>query len=201
MFNFTSLHVKSFLRALLAFSIAIGAPAALAGPMYRVSVDTSAWAGSTGFLSLGFNGGGDTQDAMARATGFSGDFLEEARREGDVRGDVGSSVILGNTTGYNFFDQAVAFGGLFSFDVGFDIGDGVFGTLFSVALFNQAFDTYLGFDGDLLTIDLIPGEPTTVTVFNPDLVEVAQVPEPGDWLLLATGLLLLAASRRLPQRR
>lgn len=190
-----------FFRALLAFSIAVGAPAALAGPMYRVSVDTSAFAGTTGFLSLGFNGGGDTMDAVATATGFAGDFLAESRAEGDVRGDVASSVILGTTTGYNFFDQAVNFGGLFSFDVSIDGGSGLFGSLFSVALFNQAFDSYLGFDGDLLTIDVIPGEPTTVTVFNQDLIDVAEVPEPGAWMLLASGLFLLAATRRLQQRR
>lgn len=190
-----------FLRALLAFSIAVGAPAALAGPMYRVSVDTSAWAGSTGFLSLGFNGGGDTMDSVARATGFAGDFLAESRAEGDVRGDVNSGVTFGTTTGYNFFDQAVNFGGLFSFDVSIDSGSGLFGSLFSVALFNEAFDSYLGADGDLLTIDAIPGEPTTVTVFNGDLIEVAEVPEPGAWLLLALGLFLLGATRRLQQRR
>lgn len=185
-----------FLRALLAFTIAVGAPAALAGPLYRVSLDTATWAGTTGFLDLGFNGNGDTMDAVARVSNFSGDFLAEVRREGDVTGDAASGVTLGTLTGYNFFDQAVNFGGLFSFDVEFDSGSGNFGTLFSVALFNAAFDAYLGADTDLLTIDLVRGEAPLVTVHAPALIDVAEVPEPREWLLLATGLVLLCANRR-----
>lgn len=192
-----------FLRALLAFSIAVGAPAALAGPLYRVSLDTSAFAGSTGFLSLGFNGGGDIGQAIARASNFSGNFLGAPAYTGDVSGDVAGGVILGTSEGQNFFDQAVNFGGLFSFDVSLDSGNDVFGSLFSVALFNAAFDAYMGADADLLTIDLVPGEAAAINVFAPTLAqvaEVAEVPEPGEWLLLATGLFLIVATRRLQQR-
>ena len=192
-----------FLRAVLAFSIAVGAPAALAGPLYRVSLDTSTFAGSTGFLDLGFNGGGDIGQAIARLSNFSGDFLSDPAYLGDVSGDVVGGVRMGNTSGENFFTQAVNFGGLFAFDVSFDSGNDVFGTLFSVALLNDAFDAYLGVDGSLLTIDLVPGTADDITVNAPGLaqvVAVAEVPEPGEWLLLATGLLLIGATRRLQQR-
>ena len=191
-----------FLRALLAFSIAVGAPAALAGPMYRVSVDTSAFAGSTGFLDLGFNGG-DSADAIARIGNFSGAFLSDVMYLGSASGDAAGGVILGNGEGQNFFDQAVTFGGLFSFDVSFETSNDVFGTRFSVALFNDLMDAYLGADGSLFTIDLEPGRADALVVNAPGLVQVAQiaeVPEPGEWLLLATGLLLIVATRRMQQR-
>jgi hypothetical protein len=97
----------------------------------------------------------------------------------------------------------VTFGGLFSFDVAFDMGNEPLGTLFTVALLNDTFDAYLGADAELFTIDLITGMADTVTVNAADLVQIAQiaeVPEPGEWLLLATGLLLIVATRRMQQR-
>lgn len=194
MHNFYSL----FLRALLAFSIAVGAPAALAGPLYRVSLDTSAFAGSTGFLDLGFNGG-DSPDAIARIGNFSGAFLNEVAYLGSASGDVASGVILGNSQVENFFDQAVTFGGLFSFEVSFETNNDAYGTLFSVALFNEAMDAYLGGDIGLITINMEPGQADVLTVFAPGLaqvIQIAEVPEPGEWLLLATGLLLIGATRR-----
>ena len=199
MHNYYSL----FLRAVLAFSIAVGAPAALAGPLYRVSLDTSSFAGSTGFLSLGFLGGGNVGQAVASVSNISGSFDGAPDYVGDVMGDVASGVTLGNSTDANFFDQAVTFGGLFSFDVSIDSGDDVFGSLFSVALWNAAFDAYLGADADLFTINVVPGSDDALNVFAPGLVQVtqvAEVPEPGEWLLLATGLLLIGATRRMQQR-
>lgn len=192
-----------FLRAMLAFSIAVGAPAALAGPLYRVSLDTSSFAGSTGFLDLGFNGGGDMGQSIARLSNFSGNFVGDATYTGDATGTVAAGAALGNSTGENFFTQAVTFGGLFSFDVAFDLGNEPLRTLFTVALFNDAFDTYLGADAELFSIDVIVGKMDDVTVNAPGLVQVAQiteVPEPGEWLLLSTGLLLIVATRRMQQR-
>lgn len=189
-----------FLRALLALSIAVGAPAALAGPIYRVSLDTAALAGGTGYLDLGFNGLSTPNPAFARASNFSGDFLDEVILAGDVSGSAASGVVLGNRTGFNFFDQAVRFGGLFSFDVSFEVEQELIGTLFSVALFDNAFN-YLGADADLLTIDVLAGAPAAIVVNAPDIATVAAVPEPHEWLLLATGLVLLAATRRMQQRR
>jgi hypothetical protein len=192
-----------FLRAMLAFSIAVGAPAAIAGPLYRVSLDTSSFAGSTGFLDLGFNGGGDMGQSIARLSNFSGNFMGDATYAGDATGTVAAGATLGNGTGENFFTQAVTFGGLFSFDVAFELGNEPLRTLFTVALFNDAFDAYLGADAELLSIDVIAGKMDDVTVNAPGLAQVAQiaeVPEPGEWLLLATGLLLIVATRRMQQR-
>ncbi|WP_312515718.1 NF038129 family PEP-CTERM protein [Massilia sp.] len=197
MFNIKNL----FLRALLALSIAVGAPAALAGPVYHVSLDTSSLAGSTGFLDLGFLGLETPNPTFARLNNFSGDFFGAPILEGDAVGDVASGVVLGNRTGFNYFDQAVRFGGLLSFDVSFETEYELIGTTLSVALLDSDFLNYLGAEAHLLTIDVMANTPAVIDVLAPGLVSVAEVPEPGDWLLLATGLFLLAATRRLQQRR
>lgn len=197
MFNIKNL----FLRALLALSIAVGAPAALAGPVYHVSLDTSSLAGSTGFLDLGFLGLETPNPTFARLNNFSGDFFGDAILEGDAVGDVVSGVVLGNRTGFNYFDQAVRFGGLLSFDVSFETEYELIGTTLSVALLDSDFASYLGAEAHLLTIDVLANTPAVIDVLAPGLVSVAEVPEPREWLLLATGLFLLGATRRLQQRR
>ncbi|WP_020653530.1 NF038129 family PEP-CTERM protein [Massilia niastensis] len=196
MFNIQAL----FLRALLALAIASGAPAALAGPIYRVSVDTSAFAGSTGFLDLGLNGRGDVA-GFAHVDNFTGDFLAGSLTLGGASGDIVNGVKLRNTEEWNFFDQQVNFGGLFSFDVRIEVPEGEHGLLFSVALFNDAMDAYLGAADNLFTIDVAPGLPAVVEVVARDLVNHTEIPEPSDWLLLATGLLLIGSTRRFQLRR
>lgn len=198
MFNMKNL----LLRALLALSIAVGAPAALAGPMYRVAIDTSSLSG-TGFLDLGFLSLADAGSAQATVRNFSGDFLAHSEAIGDVSGNIIDGVRFGNGELDNLFDQAVNFGGLFSFDVSFDLLPTHSGVTFAVALMNDALDAYLGADVHLLTIDLASGLPVDLTVFAPalaDATELAEVPEPAAWLLLAAGLLLIGMTRRLQQR-
>jgi len=201
MFNIKNL----FLRALLALSIAVGAPAAMAGPVYTVSVDTSSLAGTSGLLDLMFLGLETPNPTFARLSNFSGDFLGQPIREGDVVGDVASGVVMGNRTGYNVFDQAVRFGGLLSFDVSFETEYELIGTTLSLALLDMDFN-YLGAEAHLLAIDVVANAPAMIDVLAPGLVSVAEVPaaevpEPRDWLLVATGLVLLGATRRLQQRR
>ena len=116
MFNIKTL----FLRALLALSIAIGAPAAIAGPIYNVSLDTRSLAGTTGLLDLVFLGRETPNPTFARLSNFSGDFFGDAILEGDAAGDVVNGAVLGNRDGFNAFDQAVRFGGLISFNVSFE---------------------------------------------------------------------------------
>lgn len=184
-----------FLRALLALSIAVGAPAALAGPMYRVTIDTSSLSG-TGYLDLNLSGFSSATPARATASNFSGDFLADEDAGGDVSGDILSGVQFGNTELNNYFDQEVTFGGLFSFDVNFDILPTEAGIAFSVGLLDAALQGYLDGMGPLLAIDFMPGEAPFLMVFQPDLASVAEVPEPADWLLLATGLMLVGMTRR-----
>ena len=114
---------------------------------------------------------------------------------------VASGVVMGNRTGYNVFDQAVRFGGLLSFDVSFETEYEFIGTTLSVALLDSEFLNYLGAEAHLLTIDVMANPPAVIDVLAPGLVSVAEVPEPREWLLLATGLFLLGATRRLQPRR
>ncbi|WP_313168688.1 NF038129 family PEP-CTERM protein [Massilia oculi] len=195
MSNFASL----LFRALLALSIAIGAPAALAGPMYRVSLDTSALAGTVGYLDLGLNGPLDAAPAVARLGNFSGAFLEGDMRSGDVGGDVANGIVLRNGPEWNFFDQLVTFGGLFSFEVEFDLGEGANGSLFSVAFVDDTLN-YLGAAGNVIEMNLVAGQSVELQLVDGAFAGVAEVPEPGAWLLLASGLFLLVTTRRLRQR-
>lgn len=189
-----------FLRAMLALTMLGAVPAALANPVYyHVTIDTAQWAGSTGWLDFGFNGPGDP-GAGARVDGLSGDFTSELKLAGDTAGNVLDGFTLGNQTGYNFIDQGVNFGGLFSFRVALEDFGGDNGMLFSVALFNEDFSSYLGAAADLLTIERVPGLADTVEVPGQG-VSVSAVPEPADWLLVASGLLLIGLTRREAARR
>lgn len=195
MFNMKAL----FLRAMLALSIALGAPAALAGPIYHVSVDTSSLSGA-GYLSLSMFGFEDSGAPTAFASNFSGNFGADAFPEGDVGGNIADGVRLGIASVDNYLDQAVTFGGLFSFDVRFDGILGEAASTFGVALLGDDF-MYVGGFGNLVEISLIPDGTINVDLLAPGLAGVTEVPEPGDWLLLATGLLLIGMTRRMQQRR
>ncbi|TXG00073.1 NF038129 family PEP-CTERM protein [Massilia arenae] len=188
-------------RVLLALSIAIGAPAALAGPMFRVSLDTAALAGTVGYLDLGLNGPLDAAPTVARVSNFSGAFLDGGilAPSGDVSGDIVNGVVLRNSADLNYFDQLVTFGGLFSFDVSFDLGGGDHGTLFSVGFIDDAYN-FLGAVGNVIEMNLVAGQPVELQLVDGAFAGVAEVPEPGAWLLLASGLFLLATTRRLRQR-
>ena len=190
-----------FLRAMLALAIAVGAPAAIAGPMYKVTLDTSAFAGSTGYLDLGYNGPGDAGPAVARIGNFVGDFFGDALLFDGAAGDVDTGVTITNLGGFNFFDKAVVFGDMLSFDIMLDPLGAANGMLFSVALFNEDFSAYLGAEGNLLEISVLPDLPDTVTPAPGAPLDVTAVPEPADWALVLTGLLLIGFTRRLQQRR
>ena len=192
--------VSLLFRVLLVLSIAAGAPAALAGPLYRVSLDTSALAGTVGYLDLGLNGPLDAAPTVARLGNFSGAFLEGGMTSGDVSGDVVNGVVLRNGPEWNFFDQLVTFGGLFSFDVEFDLGEGANGSLFSVAFVDDALN-YLGAAGNVLEMNVVAGQSVELQLVDAAFASVAEVPEPAAWLLVASGLLLLAATGRLRQQR
>lgn len=194
--------VSLLFRALLALSIALGAPAALAGPMFRVSLDTSALAGTVGYLDLGLNGPLAADPTVARVSNFSGAFLDGGvlPPSGDVSGDIVDGVVLRNGPDQNFFDQLVQFGGLLSFDVSFELGGGDNGTVFSVAFIDDALN-YLGAVGNVIELNLVAGQPAELQLVDEAFASATQVPEPGAWLLLASGLFLLATTKRMKQRR
>ncbi len=189
MFNTKAL----FARALLALTLALGAIPAFAGPLYKVAVDTSSFS-TARFLDLQFNGLGSAGPATAYVSNLSGAFTGFTP-EGDVAGDIAGGFTIGNSGGFNAVLLDLTPGGLFQFDVRFDGADLGDGTTFSVGLLDEAFENLLG---ALVRIELMPGAPDVVDA--PAGVDVAAVPEPSDWMLLATGLFLLGVTRRMQRR-
>ncbi|WEF35043.1 NF038129 family PEP-CTERM protein [Pseudoduganella chitinolytica] len=172
------------------------AASALAGPIYRVTVDTAALAGQGGYLDFLFLGLQDAAPATATLSNFTGALEGGGVTAGDASGSGAGRVILGNGSGWNEFAQHVGFGGLFGFDVTFEVGGaaGDSGTNLTLALLDDAFQ-YVGAAGDIVTFALLPGQADGVTT-DGNFATVQAVPEPGSVALLALGLLGMAVLRR-----
>jgi hypothetical protein len=191
MFNMKNLMT----RALLALALSFGAGAAMAGPTYHITIDTADYAGTQGYLDLSLVALGDAAPAFAMLDNFTGNFAGSSALEGSASGDVSTGILLGNRDLINAFTALVDFGGLFSFDIRFDLDDGKVGSTFSVALINDAFDGYLGSPGSLLDVALLPGE-APAFVANSSLVAAAEVPEPATLASLVLGLALMGSMLR-----
>jgi hypothetical protein len=184
-----------FVRALAALLFLGASGAALAGPVYRVAVDTSAWSGS-GYLNLTLSGLEKTDVLTATVSNFKGRFGSERFTQGQVSGDVGSVLTLAQGPSYNELLQAIDFGGMFSFDVRFELPPGVAdGANFGVALVNASQTAYAdGTFGDIATIALMPGSSDALWA-DPSHASIGEVPEPGSAALAALGLLMVGSGR------
>jgi hypothetical protein len=192
MSNITSL----FSRLLLAFALVTSAGAAVAVPTtYHVDIDTRALAGS-GYLDLTFIGLGDDGAATATVSNFMGNACGASDLFGSITGDLANTAVF-QSSSYNYLDQLVAFGGMFSFDVLFDFGNTGEATRFNVSLYDMDF-AYLGVQGPVATFNLMPGQGVSFSVVSQfaEISTAAAVPEPGQWLLMVTGLLLLGVMAR-----
>lgn len=208
--------IPSFLRGLLVAIALVGsAGAALAGPTHHVNLDTSGFAGSTGFIDLYFSRDGFAPTSTVTLSNFVGAFGAEIDRVGDITGAIPGSVVFGSTEGVNDLFQAVSFGGALGFDVEFG-GDFALTTsditsLFGVALLTQDQDAYIGADTDLVQFSLVPmGGPNAAGASFQTFGSIATVsavsavPEPSDLLLMTTGLGLIgfmARRRKAPAAR
>ena len=188
-------NMKAARRLFAALALAMATGMAAAGPLYHVSIDTSAFSG-TGWLDLQFNPGFDGTPATATLSNFSGALA--AGMTPEVQGAVGSSlpgpVTFANSTAFNALFQAVQLGGILGFDLEF-LGTS---SVFSVGLYGGDQVTALGnpdpFTNSLVTFELGQGadihDPALVTV-----AEVVAVPEPPVCLLMAAALAAIALIR------
>jgi len=190
MFNTKAL----FSRALLALTLMLGAIPAFAGPLYKVAIDTSSFS-TARYLDLQFLGLGSAGPATAHVRGLASDFTGFGL-EGEASGDLAGGFTIGNGGGFNAVLLDLQPGGLFQFEVSFDRAELGDGTTFSVGLLDETFENLLG---ALVRIELMPGMGDVVDAPSA-AVDVAAVPEPSDWALLAAGLLLLGLTRRYARR-
>jgi hypothetical protein len=184
-----------FARMLVALLLVSGSGAALAGPIYRVSVDTSTWSGS-GYLDLTLTGLDNALPVTATVSNFKGSFGGTSSTQGQVSGDVASVLSLAQGPSFNELLQEIDFGGIFSFDVSFEIPQGALdGSNFGVALVNASQSAYAaGTDGDIAAIALMPGARDAIWA-DQRFASIAEVPEPGSAAIVVLGLLLVGWSR------
>jgi hypothetical protein len=193
-------NIKKLLsHAALALAMAAAAGAALAGPTYHVTLNSSALGQPAGYIDFAFVGLAGAAPATATLTNFSGAFGAVAPG-GDAGGTIPGTVTIGNSDGFNDMLAEAGFGGLFSFDLSFDVADGAAGTAFGVAFINQELSDYLGAAGNVFEINVQPaydGSPASYSVFaDGRFVSFTAVPEPSDLLLMLTGLGLVGITAR-----
>jgi len=201
MTNFTS-----FIQtAIFACAMALGATPAFAGPVYRVTIDTSSLAEASGLLDFALTSNDASPDLTSvTLTNFSGDFGAGVTRGGDVS-DIAGGYAIGSGAGLSWLSRFVNLGGSFGFNVGFaDSFGGVDGVGLEVSLFDVDMTRYLGMDGPLVSFVLVPAmgaEPSFVSVSADNaLASVSAIPEPSELLLMLTGLAMLGFVTRRARR-
>ena len=187
---------KLFVQLVLACSMLAAAGQASAGQMYQVRIDTASLGTGPAYLGLYFLGLAGASDASAHVFGLAGDFDGAAMLSGSVA-SAGSRYRFSNANGGGELVQAVELGGIFRFNVAFEMDPGPIGATFGYALFDET--RYLGADGDLgvfqLAADGQGGLQVETVIEAGKLVGV--VPEPsGVALLLAGAIGMLACWRR-----
>jgi hypothetical protein len=176
-----------FSRALLALSLLAGA--ASASPVYHVALDTTGTSGG-GFMQIDFLPFATSDVLTATISGLDGAFTGTPALDNVVQS--GGAYTFSSDAFSEFF-QSITLGGKFGFDVTFggtptDGGS----TGLSVSLLDSVGD-YLAFQA--VQISLVAGEPPLVAV-DSSVAAVTAVPEPAEWMIVATGLVLLGAMQR-----
>ena len=190
---------KIMTRSLLA--MALGACGSVfAAPVYHVSIDTSKLGSGNAVLDLQLGGLTGAAPVTATLNHFMGAY-GASDLSGDASGSIGSSVRLVNDAGFSDLLQEVMLGGLFSFDLSFDVGTGgMDGSSFTAMLTNPDFTANLGMGTPLVDIELMPGQADMISPANAfasvSPAAVSAVPEPSTLLSMVTGLGLLGFGLR-----
>jgi hypothetical protein len=209
-----NISIRQFLVSLAGASALGFLSVANAAPIaYDVTVNTSPYAGTSGYLDFQFNPGVATSpEAMVSITNFSpvGIVQGAPALDGGASGTLATGATIINSGGFNALFQQVVFGAGFSFRVLFD---GAFlttpsldGTTFSLNLLDDAGTTPIGLAnpaGNFLTGQLINGTVTLTSDAapvgnNPGVrftPAATQVPAPAMLWLLALGLVAIRRAR------
>ena len=195
-------NAKTFLRqAALALALAGSSLAALAGPLsFHVKVDTTGRA-DAGYLDLQLGALMDAAPVTVTISNFTGAFGNIDAQDG-VSFNPNGSVTLANGPGIgSYLSYEVMFGGAFGFDLLFSDdysgASGGDGSTLTVGLFDTGVTSYGsvdGIDGVIARFELTPGvgiDAAADAGFATVGALQADVPEPTDWSLMATGLVLL----------
>jgi hypothetical protein len=201
MINFTTL----MRHALLALALAATSLAAQAGviPTYKVTVTTSAAAGTSGYLDFQFAGMGGPE-ALATISNLQGALGGVDYEQGTVIDGAGMFTMVNDNSLRSYLAD---FGGAFTFDLavrgdflGVDSFDNNF---FTVAALDAGF-TSIGASAFAVTFELFAPQgaagPFVDVVADATLADVAAIPEPSELLLMLTGLALIGVVARRRRR-
>lgn len=201
MFNIQK-HLRHVVLALGLAAASLTAGAVVL-PTYHISFANPA-AADLSAIDFLFTGGNGAAPVTATLSHFTGIALTELDREGEVNGT--SDIVIGNGNSFNYLLLEVD--GPFAFDLNFSEGflgfNGPIGSssFFSIALYDSLF-ALIGDEEGALQFSLSPtGVAVTPTSSLPIVTEVAAaaVPEPADWMLMLTGLAIVAGMTRMNGR-
>ena len=191
------------IKLLVIAVIMLASSSAFASFSYNVAIDTSSLATTAGALDFQFNPGSNTLgDATATISNFYTDgSLLAAYPTGDVTGTLPTTVVIGNTTGYNDFFQTKTFGSKVSFDLNLS---GKAGSLFSFYIFSNTDGTSAALTKDSangIAFTIETNQDGTATVVNNSAqTAITPTPIPAAIYLLGSGLMGLVGLRRRKQK-
>ena len=208
-------HTAALLLGLSLLGTAQAAPVLQDSTRFQVQIDSRSLSGEGWLAFTLLPGALPASGVQVTVSQFSGQWLTDQVREGDVQSSADDQALLlrlGNTTGYNEVLHAVQWGGWLGFELSFS-GDyallpGDVGSNLGIALLAADMQHYVGHpDGNVLDFALMPaqaGSPASLTLalHAPTLAQVSVVPEPSMLALTTLGLcLMMGLTRRKGQGR